>query len=764
MAVGFPPDPVYPFGIDTDETLYLVYNTTEAPLAADNQPWADEVVIVPVAADQAEIWADNGFANLDGELFYYDSVAKDSNGKVYKLKRCARNLGGRPTKLNKAGAYCRGFVISEHHNQLVDAVLRIEGFVGENFTAEQESLDWRIRNLRATPVIFDDFTCPDINFTFNVIEDDPASGIVAQYLLEIAGTFTQFRLDFGDGTFTTSQLSGTHRYAPNSSIDPIVTLSNDKCQIIQSPIERSNPVEPPPPTDRQRLSIPAPEITAPPNLLAVSLTVPNVQVNFPNIQGPCLDIGPIGPIGPINIPSIITIVAPSFSPISLVAPTFAPISIIGPTFSPISVIVPSFAPISITGVSLNPISVVGPTYTPISITGPSFGPIVITGPTYTPITIEAPDFSLTPITIVAPAFSLSPIVILAPDFSLTPIYIIGPTLTPISIVVPDFSLTPIYIIGPSLTPISLVAPSLTPIYLVGPTLTPISIVGPSLTPISVSPVTVYVSVVAPSFSPISIVAPTLTPISISAPSLTPISLTWGTPPSIAPVQFGPAPTISVSWGTPPTVSCTVTVACPTATPMAAAAAMAEPGSWNPDQGITVDVGDIGIPSEIKIIAPQLPDIKVIHNLPVGIDLRVPNIPDVRLVVPEGAIPNEIRVVNAGIPESIAVIAQDIPKSIKLDAQDIPRMIPIVVPDDFPRTITLDAKGVPTSIQVVGVPSSIELIAPAAIPLKWPDEVPEIPLVYKGSPIELKITMDVQKLTGGDDPNGPPCVMIVPCTK
>ncbi len=701
MAVGFPPEPVYPFGIDTDETLYLVYNTTEAPLTADNQPWAEEVLIVPVAADELEIWADNGFANLDGELFYYDAVGRDGNGKVNKLKRCARNIDGRPTKLNKAGAVCRGLVIAEHHNQLVDAVIRIENFVGENFTEEQATLDWRVRNLRATPVIFDDFTCPDINFTFNVIEDDPASGIVAEYLLEVTGTFTQFRLDFGDGTFTTSKLSGQHRYAPNSSIDPIVTLSNDKCQIVQSPIERSNPAEPPPPAERQRLSIPAPEITAPPILLSVDLAVPDVRVNLPNIQGPCLDIGTIGPIGPINIPSIITIVAPSFSPISLSVPSFSPISIVGPTFSPISIVVPSFAPISLTGVSLSPINIVGPTYTPITITGPTYTPINITGPTFTPINITGPTY--------------------------TPITIVGPTYTPITIVAPDFSLTPISIVGP--------------------TYTPISIVGPVLTPISISPVTVDVTV------------------SVVAPSLSPIHLDWGTPPSIAPIQFGPAPSISVDWGSPPTVSCVVTVACPDSSPMSMAAAGMADTPWSPDQGMQVDVGDIGIPSEIKIIAPKMPDIKIVHDLPIGIDLRVPVIPDIKIVVPEHAIPREISVVNAGVPESIAVVATGIPESIRLLVpDDFPRSIPLLVPDDFPRSIKLDASDVPTMIQVVGVPSTIELIAPAAIPLKWPDEVPEIPLVYKGSPIEMKITMDIQKLTGGDDPNGPPCVMIVPCTK
>src|SRR5690606_21970003 len=186
---SFPPIPVYPKAYDSDSTLFLVHNTSESVTTADNSPWAEEIEIKPVKADQNEIWADNGFANIEGELFYYGSVEKNSNGKIYKLKRCARNLGGKQTKFNPAGSEVRGFVIAEHHNQLVDAILKVENFIGENFTDEKETLDWRIRNLRAIPVIFDDHSCPDISFTFIVLEDDPSSGILARYEIQSDGQF-----------------------------------------------------------------------------------------------------------------------------------------------------------------------------------------------------------------------------------------------------------------------------------------------------------------------------------------------------------------------------------------------------------------------------------------------------------------------------------------------------------------------------------------------------------------------------------------------
>ena len=84
---AIPPIPTYPLQIDTDRTLYKVYNTTETRLAENNNAWSDEIVIVPVSAEKPEIWANNGFGNIEGELFYYDAVDKDENDKVYKLKR-----------------------------------------------------------------------------------------------------------------------------------------------------------------------------------------------------------------------------------------------------------------------------------------------------------------------------------------------------------------------------------------------------------------------------------------------------------------------------------------------------------------------------------------------------------------------------------------------------------------------------------------------------------------------------------------------------
>jgi hypothetical protein len=354
----FPPIPQYPKAIDNDYTLFSVYNTTESKLCIDNVPWSQEIEIIPVASDKTEIWPINGFANLDGELLYYDAVGVNEEGKINKLKRCARNLGGEHTKFNPRGTWIRSFVVAEHHNQMVNAILKTENFIGYNFDPRKPTLDWRIRNLEALEVIFDDFDCPDIDFTFNITEDHPITGKLATYFIQITGVINNYRLDFGDGSFTTTEFQGSHRYAVNSKVDPVITVTNDKCQIIQTPIEREDPSEPPPQI-RTVFTVPVQEIPEFPNFTFVPCDVPEPDINLPPLVAPCISIeGQIGPIpsvisGPtffsnititgfsnVNIPSTIEITGGNIPPVILVDPPIPPTIIIDPPIPPTIVIVP----------------------------------------------------------------------------------------------------------------------------------------------------------------------------------------------------------------------------------------------------------------------------------------------------------------------------------------------------------------------------------------------------------------------------------------
>lgn len=342
--MAFPPIPSFPIDIDSDRTLFLVYNTTETKLSANNAAWSQQVDIYPVAADESEIWADNGFATISGEMFYYDSVDKNDDGKVYRLKGCARQLSGEASKHNNKGTWVRGFVVAEHHNQLVDTLLAIEDFVGIDFDTRQETLDWRIRNLQGLPVIYDDYACPDVNFTFNIIEDDKETGILASYDIEVStpSLFTSFRLDFGDGEFTTTVLSGTHRYAINSVIDPVITLTNDKCQLVQTPIERDNPAEPAVPITTI-FDLPIPEFPDIPDITFVPCVVPEPDIYIPPLVQPCIEATdfPSISIGDIQIPSTISIISDFPSVVIFDGPS---IIVIDPPINPTIVIDPPIPP------------------------------------------------------------------------------------------------------------------------------------------------------------------------------------------------------------------------------------------------------------------------------------------------------------------------------------------------------------------------------------------------------------------------------------
>jgi PKD repeat protein len=318
LTIGFfPPVPVYPTGIDDDYTLYLVHNTTETILTSNNPAWSEEIAIKAQPAGALEIWSDNGFATIEGELLYYDSVDKDSNGMVCKLKRCLRNIGGKQTQFNPAGTWIRSFVIAEHHTQLVAAILDVEDFIGENFSPDEATLDWRIRHLNAEPIIFDDI-CPDVGFTFNVISSDPSTGSVASYSVQSQGTTGSVQIQFGDGTSTTV-LSGTHTYAPNATIDPVLVVSNGKCQIVQTPIENTTT---PGVAQLPTINPPAPPFTVPipippqiPPFVFPSLFIPSLTIDFPPIIMPHIDLGPI------VIPSAISIFIPSVSLPSVISIT-----------------------------------------------------------------------------------------------------------------------------------------------------------------------------------------------------------------------------------------------------------------------------------------------------------------------------------------------------------------------------------------------------------------------------------------------------------
>jgi hypothetical protein len=156
------------------------------------------------------------------------------------------------------------------------------------------------------------------------------------------------------------------------------------------------------------------------------------------------------------------------------------------------------------------------------------------------------------------------------------------------------------------------------------------------------------------------------------------------------------------------------------------------GFGKQEPNIPININDIGIPEEIRVIVPKIPDINILHDIPREIALRMPmSIPDIKIIGPDKP-----------LPERIHIIATDVPRSIHLDATDIPRKILVEAATNFPSIIRME--GIPDSLQVTGIPSAIEVIMPSTIQLVMPEN-PTIELVYRGAPLELGMHPNLEKL-------------------
>ena len=646
---GFPPIPVFPLALDSDTTLYLVYNTAEAQTTSDNTAWADEIEIEQVVGD--EQWGDNGFANISGEMFYYDAVETDAvTGKIIKLKRCARNLSGSHTKDNKAGTWVRGFVVAEHHTQLADTTILTENYIGENFSEDTETLDYKIRNLVALPGVMDDHQCADVIFDAQIdtSSSNDTEGTLLIYTVTISGSYSQYTLDFGDGTTTTEQ-SGTHRYAPNLTIEPIVIVSNAACEVIQTPQNLSTENEPSTEQTPIEFEIPIPELPAFPEIIIPEITIPEDRLMLPPIVFPCVDVGPIsmGPIPSIIeiIPSVITIVASS----DLHIPSI--IEFIDPP------IIPSI-------ISIMPV------------------------------------IGLSNITLID-TLNLSNITLIGSVTGLSNITLISNIVTGLS----------------NITLISNVVTGLSNITLInGLGLSDITLInGLGFSTISL--------VNALGFSTISVV------------------------------------------GIPSAITCIVSVVCPASMAALGQNLTDDPANFvdvfSPTSSADPMIQGLGIPNEISVIVPKFPTIKVEHNIPFKIAIEAPEIPNLSILGGE-KIPTKIAVVQEIPIPMVITVESKLPTIITIDGSTLPGFISLSVPDNFPTMISIDASGIPKTIQVIGVPESIELKGniPSEIKVTIPDNL-EIPLVYKGGPIPIKFD---EKALLGENGEDLPCFAIVPCPR
>ena len=640
MPANFPPVPLYPNSYDTSYTLFDVHNSVQTVTTADNTAWSQEISIKPTSS--SEIWATNGFATINGELLYYDSVGYSGSGKVNVLKNCVRNLAGSNTQFNPSGTEIYSFVIAEHHNQIAQAIIQIERYLKTLPTL-------------SIPACEEDGDCPQVSFNYNITPNtNSCGGSQLTYNLSIQGNVNNFNLDFGDGTSTTVATSGTHSYAAGANVNPVVTAGNTNCQTV---VGLSEP-KAPSPTSTFEIPIIVPSI---PNISIPSISVPFPDISIPPLVLPYIDISPINisiapiSIGPISIPSNISLIVPSIPNISLIVPSIPNISLIVPS----TAIEISVGTIDIPG----SISVIADIPSIITLNGSLPNMISIIG--------------------------------------ISVISVVGLTqLSDISVAVTGLSDATMSVIGLS-----------------DPTM---SVIG---------------------LSDISILCPSCAPISVIVPSI---------------------PPISVAWGPIPTLSCNVSVTCQGTSPlgMAARAEALAGNAWDdlglPNLEVGYDV--VGIPSKIAVEAPIFEKITFdTSNFPSKIIVESPNIPD-RIVV-EGMkemvseikvkVPSELpsfKIDTSGLPKSIPIDWGDVPAKIDLNVVNMPSVIS--VEHDIPSTITVE--GMVDTIQVQGIPDFL--------PIRFDNPEDRI---LRVEPIEVKITLDVDKITGKDE-DGNSCFRLVPC--
>ena len=170
--------------------------------------------------------------------------------------------------------------------------------------------------------------------------------------------------------------------------------------------------------------------------------------------------------------------------------------------------------------------------------------------------------------------------------------------------------------------------------------------------------------------------------------------------------------------------------------------MSPPDTERVDDGIPINLNEL-LPSEIKLIVPKIKDIKVMHDVPEEIFLRG-NVPEEIKMVLSQPIPDTI-LIKGEIPKSIE-IKHDLPSKIILDATDVPRKILVEPAPNFPSVLKLEVTGMPSSLQVTGIPKTIEIIEniPRTIQLVMPEN-PEVIMKWNGVPVELKPSPDLEKL-------------------
>ena len=282
------------------------------------------------------------------------------SGLVLKLENCIRGYLTESDH-HSAGTKVSGYVMADHHNNLVLAATSLE----EYLLSLESSID-ELEELQTecNP------ECPSGEMGYRIIEETETTDCTIQrrsFLVEFtldSVNATGNRLFFGDGDSEENVTTISHRYLPGSSFSPTAYFRNERCEEYVSEGEEAD--APDAFFDTILPTVPEIFVEAPavafPDLATLDFQFPTDIIDSVT---PGIGIGEIGlpdeiTFGEIDLPSAISVVGiPSFIP-TIITVTIPSVSISIPPLSiPTEISIPLSVPTEI--------SIVPPIPTEISI-------------------------------------------------------------------------------------------------------------------------------------------------------------------------------------------------------------------------------------------------------------------------------------------------------------------------------------------------------------------------------------------------------------
>lgn len=244
----------FPDELDNNESLFEVFNMSESVLSKDFNITDLEISIVPREWNTTQLWSHyGGFLNIEGEIIYYKSVEfenhpnppsstnpqvtffndnniteeeKNKYRRVTKFKNLIRYANSRNHVI---GESIRGYVMSQHHNALKDALLGIETLIGIDNSFDHLSLDFRLRDLEELNVEQDDINCPYGTFWYEILSSDDFNKVV-QFHISVIGDFDSFEfLPKENSTPITNDLNPIITYNNNEEISASLKVTRGDC-------------------------------------------------------------------------------------------------------------------------------------------------------------------------------------------------------------------------------------------------------------------------------------------------------------------------------------------------------------------------------------------------------------------------------------------------------------------------------------------------------------------------------------------------------